>query len=607
MRRWIGYGLLGIASAVVLLTITAFLVLGRFDLGPIAARRASAVLGRPVTIAGLHVTPGRWITIELQGVHVANLPGGTQPEMAGLATLTAEVEALSLLHGPVNVRGLKIQGLSLLLEHVAGGAPNWRRDNAAPAPGGQEDRSWFPTLLDAHLSDSEITDRTSSGHALVIRLDDATIHAAAPDAPVRLEVTGAFREIPIHLEADLQSIAVLRDAAKPYGTDLLVSSGDTTLRFKGSMTHPLAVDGANGQLTLTTPTAGPLLAMMGSQSDFRTSLDLTGTLTRSDALWVLADATGRWDSSTLAASTLRLVDGARGQADHVELDLSFDRLNLDPLLAAKRGDKTASTPFTVEQSPDPLLKAQIAARQLSYGRREATNLDVSAEIAPGQIKVDKLAMVAFGARLQVSGHADSADKGGQLFAEGSLVNASIEQLVRQTGASAVPLQGALNAQAVAEARGETLEAALQSARISTVVWMSGGRIPRDLIEKASLDIRRLFRAPKGMSEVTCLLGIVIMQGGEGTISPLRIRTADGTIAGQGRFDLNRGQLDVTAGSQSSTTSDFALDVPFRISGAFSNPSVRPFAGRVALASADLSNLPPALRPVARRNPCLSPR
>ncbi len=108
-----------------------------------------------------------------------------------------------------------------------------------------------------------------------------------------------------------------------------------------------------------------------------------------------------------------------------------------------------------------------------------------------------------------------------------------------------------------------------------------------------------------MTPVTCLLGIVDMRAGAGTVSPLRIRTANGTIAGQGRFDLYRDQIDVTIGCQSATTSDFALDIPFRISGPLSNFDVRPSNGKATLATADITKQLPALWQAAQRNPCLS--
>jgi AsmA family protein len=606
LGRRIAYVVAALIAIAAVVVMAAFLVLDRFDFAPLAASRATAALGRRVTVAGLHVTPGRWLTIELRGVRVDNIPGGTRTAMAELVHLTAEVEAVSLLHRPVNIRRLEIDGLTVLLERVADGTPNWRYGKASPPPARAEDRSWFPMLQDVRVHASEITVRTSHGTELRTRLENAAIRTDGLDAPVQLTVTGAYRDTPVSLDADLHSIAVLRDAAIPYGTKLRLTSGATTLQFDGTMTRPLDADGANGTLTLHAPTLAPVLAMAGANGEIKASLDLAGTLTRSGDLWLVTGATGRVDDSVVAASTLRLTDGGRGQPDSVMLDLAFDRLNLDPLLP-RSSDKDAGTRFVVDRTPDPLLSARLTARQLSYRRGEATDGKLSVAINPAQIKVEELAMTVFGARLQASGQADSADKGGRFSVEAAVSGVDVQQLRRGIGAGAVPVLGRLDAQLTAESAGETLEAAVRSAHVGAVVGMTAGSISRDVIEKASTDIRQLFRAPKGMTPVSCLLGVIDMRAGLGTVSPLRIRTNKGTIAGQGRFDLYHGQIDVTIGSQSATTSDFALDIPVRISGDVSNPDVRPSRGNAVLAAADLSKLPPALQQAARRNPCIAAR
>ncbi len=91
LGRWVAYVAFGLIATTVVLATAIFVLLDRFDLGPLAASRASAALGPPVTVAGLHVMPGRRLTVELRGVQTENIPGGTRPEMAALQRLTAEV------------------------------------------------------------------------------------------------------------------------------------------------------------------------------------------------------------------------------------------------------------------------------------------------------------------------------------------------------------------------------------------------------------------------------------------------------------------------------------------------------------------------------------
>ena len=119
--------MLGIGLAIVGLLTTAggafFLFGGIHDFAPLVAGRLTSSLARKVTIGSLHVTPGRWLRVELRDFQVDNLPDGTQPVMATVTSASAEISAISLLHGPIVVRSLTINGLQLLLEHTAPAIP----------------------------------------------------------------------------------------------------------------------------------------------------------------------------------------------------------------------------------------------------------------------------------------------------------------------------------------------------------------------------------------------------------------------------------------------------------------------------------------------------
>lgn len=194
----------------------------------------------------------------------------------------------------------------------------------------------------------------------------------------------------------------------------------------------------------------------------------------------------------------------------------------------------------------------------------------------------------------------------------SVDNADVQELRRLLGSGPVPLLGRLEMQAAAQADEATLNAAVRAADVSAVIGIaSRGSIAREIIEIASTNVRLLFRRARGMTSVSCLLGVLAVRGGIGTVSPLRVRAAEGTVAGSGTFDLHRHCIDVTIGSEAKSTSAFALDVAVRISGSLADPSVRPArwsaAGHARLAAGDeVAALPPGLRQAAQRNPCSRP-
>ncbi|WP_431268849.1 hypothetical protein [Dankookia sp. P2] len=189
-----------------------------------------------------------------------------------------------------------------------------------------------------------------------------------------------------------------------------------------------------------------------------------------------------------------------------------------------------------------------------------------------------------------------------------LLDGDLDTMRRAFGLRDLPLSGRLNGWVAMAAEGATLNAAAAGARVSAVVAMQGGRIAREVIETASIDLRLLFRSAQGTTPVSCLLGMLEMRAGVGEVAPLRIRSAEGTIAGTASFDLNRRQVDLVAGSVRSTTDFWALDIPVRVSGSFASPSIRPARwsadGRARLAAADnVAPLPARLRDFARANPC----
>ena len=603
---------LGSIALLVAAGVAAFVVVGRVDLGSWAARRASAALGRGVAVGALHVAPGRWTAVDLRDVQIDNLPGGTRAALAKLDRLTAEVDLLSLLRGPAVVRTLRIDGLSVLLEHVAD-QKNWRFGPESPHPG-PPDRSWFPTLLDVQVRRSEVVVRTSSGTALTTKLDDAAIRTASAEQPVQLTVDGAYGGVPIRLDAGLQPTAVLRDASVPYGTALHFTTGDTTLDFKGTMTAPFDVDGARGVLSLSAPTPGPLLAIAGARSDMDLSLRLSGPFEHQGDVWLLKEAAGAMDNSAISAAMLRLKEGGPGQPDDVSVGAGFDRLDLGKLLGTGRGGgrTDADMPLDIDRAPGTLLDVRLAARQVEYDGATATDARLQAALTPGRIAVSHASMTYAGARAEASGAVEAAGRGGRVSLDLSVVNADVQELRRLLGSGPVPLLGQLDIRAAAQADGTTLNAATRAADLSAVIEMTGrGSIAREVIEMASTDVRLLFRHARGMTPVSCLLGVLVMRGEVGTVSPLRVRAAEGTIAGSGTFDLLRRRIDMTIGSEAQSTSDFALDIPVRISGSLADPNVRPArwsaAGRARLAAGDeIAALPPGLRQAAQRNPCSRP-
>ena len=584
--------------------VAVWFLLGSVNLGSFIAGRASARIGRPVAIASAHVTPGRWLTIDVQGVSVPNLEGGTQPVMGEVRHLVAEVQLASLLHGPIAIRGASVEGLSVLLEQV-NGAPNWRF--GPPHPPAPWDRTAFPSLRELHVHASEVVLLGRKGSRRVLRVDGAAFLSPADDQPVRLSGAGTYNGVPLQLEADLKSIGEYRNAGQPFGTMLRFRSGDASLVFDGTMIDPLDVDGATGQMTLDAPALTPLLAVLGTPGTLNLSLRLAGTLEHSNEIWSLSAAKGALEEQPFTGGSVRLAEGAGQGPDDLAVQVAFDHLDLNELLGAgARGKRSGGDmQLPVDSAPGTVGVAKVSARHFSYDALLATDALVAARLSPGKLVVEELSMTAFGTRVRASGQVVGA---GHLTAEVGVTGADVQTLRRALGFGNVPVLGRLDGAFLADATAPTLNRAVREAHINGFVAMRGGSIAKEVIEMASTDIRALFRDARGMSPVSCLLAGLEMHAGVGTIMPLRVRAEDGVIAGSARFDLYRRVFDLTVGSEAHTTGALALDIPVRVHGSFGNLSVEPAQwspeGRAQLGRADdLSHLSPSLREMARRHPC----
>ena len=584
--------------------VAGWLLLGKADLGPLAARAGGAWLGRPVALGSLHLTPGRWIALRLTDGRLEGLPGGAPLFQVG--RLQAEVDALSLLRGPVMVRRLEADGLRLTLERDAAGRGNWVFGDPATKAGTSNGRAGFPTLPAAMLRDAALDYRTRAGKLLHVRLAEAALHAADPAAPARLTAQGQYNDVPVTLDAALGSFDALHDAAHPFPTEATLRSDSTALNFRGSLTDPLNLDGADGTLALDAPDLAALLRIAGTQTEDRTPpLRLTGTLQKQGNRWHWSALAGALGPAAIAGQSLTLVEGQDGAADAVTAVLDFDRLDLDHLLAGD-GGSGADVTLAVDRAPGTLLDLRLTARRLDYGAVSATDARLAATLRPGRLAVEQLALNYLGGHIAASGQVSNEHV--QADAQANGVQASA--LRRLLGLGDLPLSGALDARAALEARGGTLNAAARAAHASAVVRMQGGGIGRRVLELVSTDIRGLFRTAGGSSPVSCLLAVVDLRGAEATLSPLRLRARDGTVSGHGTVDLRRRRIDLTIGTEPATTGTLALDVPVRVSGALDNPSIRPAIwtaeGRAALnAAGAVGRLLPALRPFARESPCLS--
>ncbi|WP_061472560.1 AsmA family protein [Acetobacter senegalensis] len=632
LRFWFlcaGGGLCAVAAAS---AVAGWMAVSHVNLGPFVGRRATAMLGRPVSVETVSITPGRWVKLALSGVKVANIPGGSQPDMVQVGKLEAEVKLSSLLHGPMLVRHVAGEGIHVLVERTPDRQPNWRFDTyglpgvqsekpSAPRPAPAaitlpsqvvpDDRSAYPTALDVVFRNSDVTYRTAHGSSFRTTLNTVTLQTQSATTPVKLVVDGAYNGQPVQLTVNMQSFDALRHTHTPYGMVVQGQSGDLKFTFDGTATDPVNADGLSGKITADTPTSRPLMTIAGMALPQDIPLHMEGQFTHAGNFWSLTQGMGMVKNNALSITLAELDEGTRGQPDRVKADIAFDHLNLNDFLGKEGASNPAATDMVldVSQNPDPLIDAHLSAKGITYNIYHFSDASLTATVTPGVMAVKNLSLAYLGATMTASGQIAAADQG-KAHVQGAvaLTKVDIDRFRRALGFQAVPLQGQVDMQMTASATQHTVNAVVQQADIAAAVAMTNGALDRKIIRAASADLRMLFHTPQGTTPVSCLLGVVSSHGGVGQAVPLRIKTAEGTLSANARFDLNRRWFDLTFGSQGKTTGRFALDIPVQVSGSFSNPHIGlarwSADGRAMLAQSErLNALPAGVKQFAQRNAC----
>lgn len=140
---WGLWGLGGVLGLVVLGLVGLTLALNAGALTPRLVAAIEQATGRAASLGAVSLRPGLTPRLVVDGATLANLPGGSQPEMARIRRMEASLALLPLLRGEVAFRRIVIEGADILLERTAQGVPNWvlrpaatgsMPGSAAPAP-----------------------------------------------------------------------------------------------------------------------------------------------------------------------------------------------------------------------------------------------------------------------------------------------------------------------------------------------------------------------------------------------------------------------------------------------------------------------------------------
>lgn len=227
------------------------------------AAELQAATGRAVTLAGpISLSRSLSPALVVEGVTIANMPGGSRPQMASIGKLDVQVALLPLiLNGRLEVERLNLAKADILLETDAKGQGNWvfmpepspSAPQGTPAPaagGGGKSGGALPILKEVLITDSRIVYRSGKTQQ---RLDLTRLSFALPDGgkPVPVAVKAVLNDAPLDLTGEIGALANLMSAEGAYPVKLKGQVAGLDLDASGTLGLGKQQGQADGTLTVS--------------------------------------------------------------------------------------------------------------------------------------------------------------------------------------------------------------------------------------------------------------------------------------------------------------------------------------------------------------------
>jgi AsmA family protein len=590
---------------------------------PIVQSKASAAVGRPVTISHLHVRLGRVVTVTADGVVVPNPPDwpADDPPFVAIKRLTIQADALGYLQGHGLV--LPLIGLEeprVLAAETKDGAANFRLSTGGGSSGGS-----------VRIGDLRIGD--GAAHVVVpkLRADFSAkveTQGDGPDAKIVVDAKGTYATQPITARLVGGALLALRDAEHPWPVDLAIANGPTRVALQGTLLDPVAFKGANVRLTLSGPDMGLLEPLVGFPIPKTPAYQLSGKLDL-DGLDKIRfqDLQGRLGSSDIAGTIEERPSASETKGKTkpvVTMDLRSNRIDLTDLngflggtpgrattanatpQARKAAAKAAADSKLLPDTPISVPRLDWADLHLRYhgahiqGRNmPMDDLAVALDVVGGRISAHPISF-GVGKGRMIANIEATPQSGRSMHARADLhmQNLDVSRMMAAThtfeGAGTVSGVGAI------DATGNSLASLIANGNGEMKMAMAGGDLSAVLIDLTGLHFGNALLSALGVpakTPVECFVGDLGLQRGVLDFKAMTLDTGEAITNVSGNLDLSKETIDLALKTDAKHFSVGSLPTRINISGTFKDPKIRPGA-EVAARTGAVAGLAALFAPLA---------
>ena len=594
MRRW-PFVLGGIVG----LLIIAVLVF-RWDwLIPLVEARASAALGRQVTIQHLHVDLGRMTRIEADGVTVANpkdWPGGGN--FATIERLGLDVDVAGYIKGRgIILPVIDVQAPKVDAQRLADGRATWDLDLGGGSTGSDGPGVQIGTV------------RIAKGHADVkmagaieadFKVDVKTEDGDDGRGVIVAEAEGTYAKQPVTAAFEGGALLSLRDGKTPYPIDLRISNGGTAVGIVGTVDNPLSFAGADIKLQLAGPDMSLLFPLTGIAIPKTPPYRIGGQLNYRNGLIKFDEFAGTVGSSDLSGS---LQVDTKPKRPVLTADLKSKKVDLDDLggfIGAEPGDASKGTKRAqvsngrvLPNEPISMPKLTVADVHLDYaaehiegGRKQPLNkMRAKLDIEDGNVHLHPLTFsIGGGSIVSDIALAPKNDKTVGAKAQIDFKRIDIGTLLASTGIAKGA--GTLGGRAVINGTGKSLAEILGHGDGELKLFMGrGGNVSALLVDISGLQFGNALLSALGVPDramLQCFALDVGLKNGQATIKTGVLDTNESRVGMQGAANLRGETLGLTLETEGKHFSIGSLPTPIDVNGTFANPGIAPHVGPLAL-------------------------
>lgn len=410
---------------------------------------------------------------------------------------------------------------------------------------------------------------------------DLRIEVGATSTDSGLQLTGnAWRnEVPLHFELDVGALEELFDN-QPYPVEGTVTSRESHLTVKGTVTDPLQMKAAELAVSLEGPNPANLNRLIGLSLPSLAGYQLSGQLLWDDPQLRLQDLRAKWGQSDLSGD-IRLSLAGR--------PMLWGNLHSDTLLTADlKAPGTPTDPTDGQVFSDEPLGLDALRDRDAIVRYEAdkvmakeiplNTVDVKVELDEGVLVAEPLTLdIGKGkanGRLRLDVRPQQPT--GELHLDITSVNLS--PVLREADLSQVAQDsaGTIGGQLDLTFGGQSLGGMAAALNGKLELAISGGKLDMLAVELLGLDAGEAALAALADDDqvpMNCTYLRFDSTDGIVKLEQFFISTTDSNITGGGTIKLDRERLDLAFEAHAKDISLFSGNSPVQLKGTLSNPKV----------------------------------